>query len=321
MAFGNSPGMVSKIGVYGLGFVSMAFAAVLNSLRYFGKLRSLSFFAVVLFLIYLVFPSTSQPAMAGRTTIAVVGIQFESANEHVILCGLDQVLRKFPQTKLIMLSEYTFNSPVPKSVCDWCRKNRRFLVAGGVEPLGETNFYDMAYVVGPNGEIVHRQAKSVPIQFFKDGLPAPQQEVWKSPWGPIGILICYDLDYSRVTDNLIRQGAQALLVPTMDVSDWGKHEHELASRVAPLRAAEYGVPIFRVCSSGISQLVNSTGAVTASAPFPGVCSMIAGGLELAKNPRLPLDRTLTPICVAVVAAMTIGVIVSTLWKKRTGTES
>ena len=72
----------------------------------------------------------------------------------------------------------------------------------------------------------------------------------------------------RVTDELIRQGAQAIIAPTMDVADWGGHQHRLHARVAPVRAAEYGVPIFRVCSSGISQLIDDTGRVAASAPFP-----------------------------------------------------
>ena len=45
----------------------------------------------------------------------------------------------------------------------------------------------------------------------------------------------------------------------MDVADWGRHQHELHARVAPVRAAEYGIPIFRLASSGISQGVNRPG--------------------------------------------------------------
>ena len=85
--------------------------------------------------------------------------------------------------------------------------------------LGTTNFYDTAFVVGTNGEVVFKQVKSVPIQFFKDGLPAKEQTVWNSPWGKIGFCVCYDLSYTRVTDELVRQGAQLLIVPTMDVEN------------------------------------------------------------------------------------------------------
>ncbi len=46
---------------------------------------------------------------------------------------------------------------------------------------------------------VFKQAKSVPIEFFQDGRPAAEQRLWHSPWGNLGICICYDLSYSRVT--------------------------------------------------------------------------------------------------------------------------
>ena len=70
----------------------------------------------------------------------------------------------------------------------------------------------------------------------------------------------------------------------MDATDWGRQQHELHARVAPIRAAEYGVPIFRLASSGISQCVNATGRVLATAPMPGDEAIISGMLDL-KGPR------------------------------------
>ncbi len=61
-------------------------------------------------------------------------------------------------------------------------------MVGGKDPVGTNNYYNTAFVVGTNGEIVFKQVKSVPIQFFRDGLPAPEQKVWNSPWGKIGTL-------------------------------------------------------------------------------------------------------------------------------------
>jgi apolipoprotein N-acyltransferase len=159
------------------------------------------------------------------------------------------------------------------------------------------------FVISTNGEIIFKQGKSVPIQFFKDGLPAREQKLWDSPWGKIGICICYDLSYSRVTDRLIRLGAQAIIVPTMDVADWGRHEHELHARIATIRAVEYGVPIFRVASSGISQLVDRHGDVQASAPFPGEIAVLSGVLKFHKPGSLPLDRILAPFSVLVTVSV------------------
>ncbi len=201
---------------------------------------------------------------------------------------------------LIVLSEYTLDGEPTEDLKDWCRKNQKFLIVGGKEALSGTNYYNTAYVISTNGEVVFKQVKSVPIQFFKDGLPAPEQKVWESPWGKIGICICYDLSYTRVTDELVRQGAQMLIVPTMDVAEWGRHQHELHARVAPVRAAEYGIPIFRLASSGISQGVNKSGRVQSSAPFPGEGEQIVFGAVLPKGGgALPLDRYLAPVCVGV----------------------
>jgi apolipoprotein N-acyltransferase len=100
----------------------------------------------------------------------------------------------------------------------------------------------------------------------------------------------------------VEQGAQAILVPTMDAAHWGARQHDLHARIAPVRAAEYGVPVVRVCSSGISQIVEEDGWVQAEAPFPGFGSTIAGTVAPVPRGHLPPDRWLAPLAVAVTAA-------------------
>jgi apolipoprotein N-acyltransferase len=229
----------------------------------------------------------------------------EFPTEREVLLRLNDLVRLYPNTDLVVLSEYTFGEPVPGAVRDWCRKNRRYLVVGGKDPAPGGNFYDTAFVVGPGGDIVFRQVKAVPIQFIKDGLPATEKKVWDSPWGKVGICVCYDLSYTRVTDRLVRLGAEALIVPTMDVADWGSAQHELHARIAPARAAEYGLPIFRIASSGISQLVDCAGRVRAAAPCPGDGAALAGTLQLRGPGSRPPDRWLAPAAAGVTALLII----------------
>jgi apolipoprotein N-acyltransferase len=205
---------------------------------------------------------------------------------------LDRLRAQHPDADLYVLPEYTFQDPVPQRVKDWCRRNKTHLLVGGKEPVASEQFFNTAYVIGPGGDVVFQQAKAQPIQFFKDGLPAKQQVVWNSPWGRLGICICYDLSYTHLVDKLVRQGAQGVLTPTMDVEDWGRYQHRLHARVAPMRAAEYGVPIFRVASSGVSQIVSRTGKTIQTKEFPGNGEMIAGVLHLGPSARLPFDRWL-----------------------------
>jgi apolipoprotein N-acyltransferase len=239
----------------------------------------------------------------------IAGIQMEFPSPGVLPKALDKALAKNPDAQIIVLSEYTLDGPVPDSLKNWCREHARFLVVGGKDPVGTNDYYNTAFVVGTNGEIVFRQAKSVPIQFFKDGLPAPKQEVWNSPWGKIGICICYDLSYTRVTDRLVDEGAQLLIVPTMDVEEWGRHQHELHARVAPVRAAEYGIPIFRLASSGISQAVTGGGHVIAKTSFPGSVDILSAQLRLPVRGSLPLDRLLAPVCTGITVVVLLTLLV------------
>ena len=225
--------------------------------------------------------------------------------EHVLSKMLDKALAKNTNAPIFVLCEYTLDGPVPDALKNWCREHSRFLVVGGKDPVGTNNFYDTAFVVGAKGNIVFKQVKAVPIQFFRDGLSAPEQKVWYSPWGKIGLCVCYDLSYTRVTDELVRQGAQLLIVPTMDVESWGRHQHELHSRVAPVRAAEYGIPIFRVDSSGISQAATGDGRVVAQTTIPGNGEIFSAQLRLPMRGSLPLDRYLAPICVGITGLVTV----------------
>ena len=328
-AFAGMPFVpMGTLGMYAIGFFA---AGAIVTWKQFGRawlerMRLIHF--IILVMIIALLTAVFLPAYSMRRdflhTFVVAGVQLEFPNERDIIKSLNGVLEKHSvllqkdarfmrrtNLDLIVLPEYTLEGEPTPAMANWCRDNQKFLVVGGKDfpsTSGGTNaqqgfsgkdYFNTAFVISTNGEVVFKQAKSVPIQFFKDGLPAPEQKVWESPWGKIGICICYDLSYTRVTDELVRQGAQMLIVPTMDVADWGRHQHELHARVAPVRAAEYGIPIFRVASSGISQGVNRSGWVQSRAPFSGEGEIIFFGARLSPEYKgsLPLDRYLAPLCV------------------------
>lgn len=324
---------LSCVGVYGIGFAIVTLVPLMPAIRRLFT-RKLSLFkllvAVVVFYcvlaalhfpvitfnkskrpfpnfriagVQLEFPDASRIEQSLNKALAAHEVQLtaaerEKANGHFSNL-VTLALTIHTNLDMVVLSEYTLEGEPTMQLKNWCRDNREFLIVGGKDSSPGTNYYNTAFVISTNGEVVFKQVKSVPIQFFKDGLPAPEQKLWDSPWGKIGICICYDLCYARVTDKLVRQGAQMLIVPTMDVADWGRHQHELHARVAPVRAAEYGIPIFRVASSGISQGVNKSGRVQSSAPFPGEGEIIFLGAHIGTKGSLPLDRYLAPLCVGV----------------------
>ncbi len=324
-------GYISTIGsgLFGMyGFGLFVFAVVVgvifrgrDSWNYFFKQMTLIELLLVILgiaiLLAMLVPALAEAKSSRHRILPIVGVQMESPPENVIPQILNQALAKNTNAPIFVLSECTLDGPVPDSLKNWCREHSRFLIVGGKDFVTNHVYYNTAFVVGTNGEIVYKQAKSVPVQFFDDGLPAPSQEVWNSPWGKIGLCICYDLSYTRVTDKFVQQGAQLLIVPTMDNEDWGRHEHELHSRVAPVRAAEYGIPIFRVASSGISQAVSGGGQVVAQTSIPGTGEIFSAQLRLPRQGSIPLDRYLAPICVAITGGVT-AVLLLLAWKdKRT----
>ncbi len=305
-------------GMYGVGFLVFATASIFSGMMLIRRYW-VEWFAIILVLLAAVVYALGFIAAARHETpnpaLTLVGVQAEFPPVAVIPKMLDQALAKNPNAPIFVLSEYTLDGPVPHLLKKWCREHARYLVVGGKDFVTNDVYYDTAFVVGTNGEIVFKQAKCVPVQCFKDGLPALKQEVWNSPWGKIGICICYDLSYTRVTDELVRQGAQLLIVPTMDVAEGGKHEHELHSRVAPVCAAEYGIPIFRVASSGISQAVAGGGYVIAQTSMPGTGEIFSAQLRLPIRGAIPLDRYLAPVCVALTGIIT-AVLLFLAWKEK-----
>ncbi len=296
---------------------------------------------------------TTWPSWSGlkrdqpHSEVAVAGVQLEFPGVPEVRLALDRLQKAHPEAELLMLSEYTFDGPVPDPVKAWCRRQGKWLVAGGKEPVAEAGeprptspvhaparpnllfpsagagerFFNTAFVISPDGEVIFTQAKSRPIQFFKDGEPAQKRCVWPSPWGRLGLAICYDASYRRVMDEFVRQGAQALLIPAMDVEAWGEHQHRLDARMARLRAVEYALPVFRVTSSGISQLMDGQGHELAMAPFPGPGDMLAGTLRLVSSDRrLPLDTWAAPACTVATAGVTIVLVLGVVWRRRTGSQ-
>ena len=305
-AFAGAPwqGALKPVGAYGVGFLLISLASVAACLRQKSRIRAVTVLLVGAGGLCLGgFLSGRESPTPSVAHVHVAGIQMEFPTEKEVLVRLQDALRAHPDTELVVLSEYTFDGPVPAAVKAWCHESGRYLIVGGKDPAPGAGFYNTAYVVGPGGDIVFRQVKAVPIQFFKDGLPAPEQKLWASPWGKIGICVCYDLSYARVTDRLVTLGAEAVIVPTMDVADWGRAQHELHARIAPVRAVEYGLPIFRVASSGISQLVDRAGRVTAAAPCPGDGAILAGTLEIRGAGWRPLDRWLAPFATGVTVVL------------------
>jgi apolipoprotein N-acyltransferase len=316
-AFSNSSNApFHQLGMYGVGFVVVLVASVACFRNFVGTAGWGAFGLGLCALLVLLWVGSRPAPAKSNQSVKIAGVQMELPLEGMIPRVLNEALEKNTNAAVFVLSEYTLDGDVPDSLRNWCQKHGRYLAVGGRDIVTNDIYYDTVFVIGTNGETVFKQAKCVPIQLFKDGLAAKRQEVWDSPWGKIGFCICYDMSYTRVTDVLVREGAQMLIVPSMDVEEWGMHEHELHARVAPVRAAEYGVPIFRVASSGISQAVAGQGGVMARTTVPGRGQIFSAEMQLPARGSIPIDRAIAPFCVMVTGVVMAGLLLLTWTDKR-----
>ena len=303
LAFSTLSGskLLGVMGVYGIGGICVAIASM--SLLFSKKHQFFWLTGAMIVMGFIANDCFSKEKTSQESTaqIQIGGLHLENPGSPSGLKKLDQYMADHPDTDLIVLAEYSFFGLPPKSLLDWCRSQGIHMIAGGTQPLENDTYFNTAFVISPAGKVIFKQVKSVPIQFFNDGLPALDQEIWQSPWGPVGICICYDLSYSRVTDVLIQKGARIILVPTLDELHWGESQHNLHARIAPIRAAEYQVPIVRIGACGISQAVNSNGLTVASTQFPGREATLHAELQLSNSSRKPWDRYLIWFCFGMVA--------------------
>lgn len=95
-------------------------------------------------------------------------------------------------------------------------------------------------------------------------------EVHETPWGPVGVLICFDMRPPEATRTLALQGAELILLPT----NWPEGAEVSADFVSIARAAENKV-FFASCNRvgeeqgfrfiGRSKIISPTGKVLAAA--------------------------------------------------------
>ncbi len=222
-----------------------------------------------------------------------------------MLAELQQVAKEAHSTLVLGTKEH---APAD-APCDWLRRRGMLAAEGGL-------FFNTALVLSPEGEVLGKYYKTHPIQFFSDGVPGQSYQPIASPVGKLGIAICYDFDYAETALNLVHNGAELLVVPTLDAISWGPVQHAQHTRIAQARAAEVSRWTARATSSGLSQIIDDHGQVHASIP----CSASAAisGLIVPSRDITPYVRytwRLPYFCLVVSLLWLLGLLVATARQK------
>jgi apolipoprotein N-acyltransferase len=160
------------------------------------------------------------------------------------------------------------------------RQRHTTLVAGVTEPASSTTFRNEIVAWGPDGRIVGRVEKVHRVPFGEyvpyrslvahladlsgvaaDAVPGHGTGLLRTPAGPLGTLVSFEVFYAGRSRTSVRAGAELLIVPT-NTSSYATTQvptQEVAADV--IQAVETGRQLVQSAPTGYSTVVDSRGQV------------------------------------------------------------
>ena len=183
------------------------------------------------------------------------------------------------------------DNSMQKYLCDIAKNTNAIQVVGASslqEDNGELNYYNSLFIIYPDGNIgeeVYHKRRPVPFgeylpwpNLFSALIPALAEinmlsrdidagegtNLFHTPYGDIGALICFDSIYPALARESAKDGAQLLLLSTNDTWFDGSFGKKLHASHAVLRAVENGRSVARAGNTGYSIIINENGIIGAT---------------------------------------------------------
>jgi len=165
----------------------------------------------------------------------------------------------------------TIPGPSTDEMAECCRQAGVYITAGMLEKAGD-KCYNAAVLIGPDGLIGKYRKVHLPfvgIDRFLDRGDMPFQ-IFETPVGNIGIIICYDCIFPESIRVLTLMGADIIALPT----NWPEGREKAPALVIPTRAFENKVYIAAANRVGLeggadfiglSRIIDASGDVLAAA--------------------------------------------------------
>lgn len=120
----------------------------------------------------------------------------------------------------------TIPGPTTKFLGEIANKYKMYIVAGLYERVGDI-VYNTAVLMGRDGQLVGSYRKTcLPREEIEGGItPGESFPVFKTDFGTVGIMICWDLEFPEPARRLAMNGADIILLPI-----WGGNETLMSAR-------------------------------------------------------------------------------------------
>ena len=149
-------------------------------------------------------------------------------------------------------------------------------------PSGVPAYINEGLFVSPSGEVLGAGAKDHPVTLLGEtSVTRGKYPVFDTPWGKVGIMICYDLNFTDTARRLALNGAQLICVPS---NDW-KAVSQAQYIYAVFRASENGVSVIKADTSYDSCIVRPDGIIAAkSLSWSGATAVLVADIPLQDTP-------------------------------------
>jgi len=139
-----------------------------------------------------------------------------------------------------------------------------YVVFDCYENVGATR-YNTAVMLDRDGREVLKWRKRRPAPGESSYRPPDDEpyDVYNAPWGPTGLLVCYDDHFPRVPRRLAREGARVFLVPSNDYGFGDDYFYRVHLNNAVFRAVENSCATAVAAYDGYSAIIDDAGRIVA----------------------------------------------------------
>ena len=153
-----------------------------------------------------------------------------------------------------------------KRVMEFSKTLDGIFIFGAYSTASTTEKYNSAITLDKD-QVLGTHHKNRPVPLFNDGKKGTEAKAFDTPIGRIGTPICFDCDHESIIRRMVADGAQALIVPSLDATSWTKRQHLQHAELFRHRAAENRRWIAVSASSGMTQIIDPYGNQTANLPL------------------------------------------------------
>lgn len=137
-----------------------------------------------------------------------------------------------------------YNSPFLTGIAEMAKEMGLYIVAGSVPLSSDGKIYNTSFVYNDKGECIakHRKTHLFDInvpggQYFMESdtfTAGKDVTTFPTPWGKMGLIICYDIRFPELSRLLALEGVQGIFVPAAFNMTTGPAHWEMSFRMRAL---------------------------------------------------------------------------------------